>query len=112
MEGMTFTDVLPENMEYIPGSFLLQNMYYDPAPLYREPVIGEDAATGRQTITYTLTDDGGKEGEFFNKAFQIFYKTKVTDPDKAAENNSYTNKAEITVEYEGNVIVRMTMRRR
>lgn len=106
MEGMTFTDVLPENMEYIPGSFLLQNMYYDPAPLYREPVIGEDAATGRQTITYTLTDDGGKEGEFFNKAFQIFYKTKVTDPDKAAENNSYTNKAEITVEYEGNVIVK------
>lgn len=106
LTGLVITDTLPENMEYIPGSFSLRNMWYDGNPLYREPVIGTDSGTGRQTITYTLQNDGGRESEFFTKAFQIYYDTKVTDPDIAVQKNTYVNQAEVEALYEGNVIVK------
>lgn len=105
VEGITLTDILPAGMEYVPGSFWLQNMYYDPSPVYREPVIGTDPS-GRQTITYTVSKTNAEESRFYKNAFQICYSTKVTDLDQANESNKYTNHAEISVDYEGGITVK------
>lgn len=103
VNGMEFRDVLPDDMEYVPGSFKIMNMYYDPAPLYRDPVIGTDG--GKQTISYTFNDGDASEAVFYTKAFWIIYKTRVTDINKAESNESYTNHAQISVDYEGDVTV-------
>lgn len=103
VNGMEFKDVLPDDMEYVPGSFKIMNMYYDPAPLYRDPVIGTEA--GKQTISYTFSDADASEAAFYTKAFWIVYKTRVTDMSKAETSTSYTNHAEISVDYEGDVTV-------
>lgn len=103
VNGMEFKDVLPDDMEYVPGSFKIMNMYYDPAPLYRDPVIGTEA--GKQTISYTFSDADASEAAFYKKAFWIVYKTRVTNIDKAEASVSYTNHAEISVDYEGDVTV-------
>lgn len=103
VNGMEFKDVLPDDMEYVPGSFKIMNMYYDPAPLYRDPVMGTEA--GKQTISYTFNDGDASEAAFYTKAFWIIYKTRVTDIDKAEANESYTNHAQISVDYEGDVTV-------
>lgn len=103
VEGLTLTDIIPEGMEYIPGSFRLQNMYYDASPVYREPVIGTSG--GRQTISYTLSKTP-EESRFYKNAFQVVYSTKVPDLDSASESKKYTNHAEISVDYEGNINVK------
>lgn len=103
VEGMTLTDIIPAGMEYIPGTFRIQNMYYDPNPVYRDPVIGISGT--QQTITYTL-NNSGEESRFYTQAFQIIYKTKVPDLDDANTNKTYTNKAEFSVDYEGGITVK------
>lgn len=107
VEGMTFTDILPDNMEYVPNSLRFQNMYEwnEQNKVYREPVTGTDAATGKQTITYTLNPSNAAEAAFFKKGFQIVYLTKITDRDVAMEKHSYTNQAELRVTYEGDIVV-------
>lgn len=102
VEGISFTDILPEGMEYIPGTFRIQNMYYDASPVYREPAIGTSG--GKQTLSYTLTKSS-EESRFYTQAFQIIYSTKVPDLEKANGSGRYTNHAEISVDYEGNITV-------
>lgn len=103
VESLTLTDIIPAGMEYIPGSFRLQNMYYDASPVYREPVIGTSG--GRQTISYTLSN-APEESRFYKNAFQVYYSTKVPDLDEANESKKYTNHAEISVDYEGNINIK------
>ena len=98
VEGLTMTDVIPEGMVYVPGTFRIQNMWYDANPVYKEPVIGTSG--GQQTISYTLSKTP-EESRFYKNAFQIYYSTKVPDLDQANENKKYTNRAEISVDYEG-----------
>lgn len=102
VEGLTVTDIIPDGMEYIPGTFRIQNMYYDEHPVYKEPSIG--TSEGKQTISYTLSKTPA-ESRFYTQGFQIIYSTKVPDLDKANESGKYTNHAEISVTYEGNVTV-------
>lgn len=104
VEGMAFSDVLPEDTEYIEGTFRIQNMYYDSNPQYREPTVTTDA-NGVQTISYTFKDTDDAEKAFFEKAFWIQYQTRVTDIDKATTSSSYTNEAKIDVDYEGDITV-------
>lgn len=104
VEGIAFSDVLPEDTEYIPGTFKIQNMYYDANPLYREPSVTTDAS-GVQTISYTFDDSDAAETAFYEKGFWIQYQTRVTDIDKATTNSSYTNEAKIDVDYEGDITV-------
>lgn len=103
VEGLTLTDVIPAGMEYVPGTFRIQNMYYDANPVYKEPVIGTSG--GSQTISYTLSKNA-EESRFYTQAFQVFYSTKVPDVDAAGESKKYTNHAEVTVDYEGNIKVK------
>lgn len=106
VEGMTVTDVLPENMAYLPGSFTIQNRYYDASPVKKNPVVGTDPATGRQTITYDFPVSDSELSRFFNQAFEIKYLTRITDIQMANESHSYKNDVEFTVDYEGDVTVK------
>jgi uncharacterized surface anchored protein len=110
VEGITFEDVLPENMEYVDGTFRIQNRYYDSSPLYRTPRVTTDK--GVQTLTYKLDSKNDDEKAFFDKAFEIVYKTKVKSQgsvkatlDYTNASHSYTNNATVTVDYEGNITV-------
>lgn len=106
VEGMTVTDVLPENMAYLPGSFTIQNRYYDASPVKKNPAVGTDPATGRQTITYDFPVSDSELSRFFNQAFEIKYLTRITDIHMADESHSYKNDVEFTVDYEGDVTVK------
>lgn len=103
VEGLTLTDIIPAGMEYVPGTFRIQSMWYDANPVYKEPVIG--VSGGSQTISYTLSKSG-EESRFYTQAFQVYYRTKVPDPDAAVESKKYTNHVEISVDYEGNINVK------
>ncbi len=103
VKNLTVTDIIPEGMEYMPGTFRIQNMYYDANPVYKEPEIGTSG--GKQTISYALSKTPA-ESRFYTQAFQIVYSTKVPGLDKANESGRYTNEAEISVDYEGNVTVK------
>lgn len=105
VEGIVFSDVLPEDTEYIPGTFKIQNMYYDANPLYREPSVVTDL-NGVQTISYTLDDTNDAEKAFYEKGFWIQYQTKVTDIDKATTDSSYTNNAQVSIDYEGDITLK------
>lgn len=107
VEGMTFKDILPNDMEYVDGSFYLQNMWEwdDSKRVYLTPTTGTDIGTGNPTISYTFDAANANVAEFMTKQFQIVYLTKVTDYDKGTQNISYTNKASLSVNYEGNVTV-------
>lgn len=102
VEGLTLTDIIPAGMEYVPGTFRLQEMYYDDSPVYREPALGKNGT--QQTISYTLTNDPN-ESKFYKEAFQIYYNTKVTDIDEAYEGGKYTNHAEVSIDYAGDITV-------
>lgn len=102
-ESLTLKDIIPEGMEYVPGTFMLEKRYYDPNPIYTEPTIVDGGK--QQTISYTLKPSELKLCEN-NDGFNIKYKTKVTDLANADESNEYTNHAEISVDYEGDITVK------
>ncbi len=105
VEGMVLSDVLPEKTEYIPGTFRIQNLWYDANPVYVEPTPGTTAG-GQKTISYTMQPDDPVQAEFMQKSFWFVYRTKITDTDMANDSaSSYTNAANISVTYEGNVTV-------
>lgn len=106
VEGMTVTDVLPENMAYLPGSFTIQNRYWDDKPVKKNPVVGTDPATGRETITYNFPKSDSELSRFFNQEFKITYLTRITDMQMAEESHSYKNNVEFTVDYEGDITVK------
>ncbi|MDE7367147.1 MAG: hypothetical protein K2N24_07320, partial [Lachnospiraceae bacterium] len=106
VEGMSVTDVLPENMAYLPGSFTIQNRYWDNNPVKKNPTVGTDPATGRETITYNFPKSDSELSRFFNQEFVIKYLTRITDMQMAEESHSYKNDVEFTVDYEGNVTVK------
>ena len=103
VEGITVKDVLPEGTEYVPGSFRVQNQWYDANPLYRTPQVTEDGSG--QTISYTLDTGNAQEAEFLTKDFWFVYETRVTDRDKATESTTYVNNAHISMTLTGDVEV-------
>lgn len=106
VEGMTVTDLLPENMAYVPGSFSIRNRYYDANPVKKNPVLGTDPVTRRQTITYDFLATDTELSRFFTQAFEIKYLTRITDMQAATESHTYKNDVEFFVDYEGDVTVR------
>ncbi|MCM1494402.1 MAG: SpaA isopeptide-forming pilin-related protein [Bacteroides sp.] len=106
VEKMTVTDVLPADTAYLPGSFTIQNRYYDEQAVKRNPVVGTDSVTGRETITYELLPSDSELSRFFNQEFEIKYRTRITDRNLAEVSHSYTNDVEFTVDYEGDITVK------
>ena len=105
VEEMVLSDVLPAKTEYIPGTFRIQNLWYDANPVYVEPIIGTNGV-GQETISYTMQPSDPAQAEFMQKSFWFVYRTKITDTDMANDSaSSYTNAANISVTYEGNVTV-------
>lgn len=105
VEEMVLSDVLPAKTEYIPGTFRIQNLWYDANPVYVEPIIGTNGV-GQKTISYTMQPSDPAQAEFMQKSFWFVYRTKITDTVMANDSaSSYTNAANISVTYEGNVTV-------
>lgn len=105
VEGMVLSDVLPAKTKYIPGTFRIQNLWYDANPVYVEPIIGTNGA-GQETISYTMQPSDPAQAEFMQKSFWFVYRTKITDTVMANDSaSSYTNAANISVTYEGDVTV-------
>ncbi|MBO5237611.1 MAG: hypothetical protein J6B50_02385 [Lachnospiraceae bacterium] len=107
VEGMEFSDLIPEDMKYVDGSFCIQNMYEwdDSKRVYLTPTTGTDGGTGKQTISFTFYASDDQVADFLTKQFQIVYLTKVTDYEKGMQDLSYTNQASLSVDYEGGVTV-------
>ena len=106
VEAQEFYDKIPTDMEYVPGSFRLQNPYEwnEANKVYVDPIIG--TAGGQQTITFTPSKTDPKQAQFFSKEYEIIYLTKVTDKDAALDDShTYTNSAKYTVEYPDNIII-------
>ncbi len=103
VEDIKLEDVLPANTEYLPGTFRIQNLWYDENPLYRDPIVTQDGT--QEKISYTLDPDNAEEAAFMQKSFWFVYQTRVTDMDTAGNNNTYTNDAKLSVTYEGDVLV-------
>ena len=104
VEGIVLSDVLPEKTNYIPGTFRIQNLWYDANPVYVEPTIGTNAG-GQETISYTMQPTDPAQAEFMQKSFWFVYQTKVNDVNTASNSNTYTNEAKVSVTYEGDVLV-------
>lgn len=107
VKDMSFEDILPDHMEYVPGSFYIQNMYEwdDSKRVYLDPTIGTDTDTGKPAIFYEFHATDAAVADFMTKQFQIVYLTRVTDRNTGNQNTSYTNKASLSVTYEGDIVV-------
>ena len=104
VEGMHFTDLLPADMEYVAGSFYLREYWWDGNHGYRNPVLGTDAS-GRQTLSYDL--DKATDAAYMNNkdGYAIFYKTRITDEDKAMQSGTFENQAKMVLDFPGNIQV-------
>lgn len=104
VKGLALKDTIPEGMEYVDGTFRLENRYWYGNTEYRNPTIN-----GR-TITYELTEDDSKfysgAGDFAD-GFAIRYSTKVSNvTDATDDSKTYTNHAEVSIDYEGGVTLK------
>lgn len=106
VEGMQMTDVLPENMTYVPGSFQIQNRYWDDNPVKRNPIVVKDPDSGIETLTYKFPTTDSELSKFFKQEFEIKYLTRITDFQATTESRTYKNDVEFTVNYEGDVTVK------
>lgn len=115
-EGYTIKDYIPENMEYVPGSFRVQNQYYDGNPSYKPQVTmittGQDSQPiANPYIEYTF--DPVEDARFLDTvgnggAFWIQYETRVTNKDAALNNTTYTNSVDVTADFPNSVKVTQT----
>ena len=107
IEDMKFSDILPSGTEYVPGSLCVRYGDWNPKyyPAANEIALGTQGsgANAQQTIAY-IFDKNTDVNQFLDgKAFQIVYKTKVTDPEVTTKRQDYTNKATLSVTYEDNL---------
>lgn len=110
-EGYTIKDYIPENMEFVQGSFRVQNPWWDGEPSYKQVTVITTGQDGQQIakpyIEYTFT---AEDARFLDKvgngeAFWIQYETKVKDKDTALNNTTYTNSVDVTADFPGGVSV-------
>lgn len=112
-EGYTIKDYIPENMEYVPGSFRVQNQYWDGNPSYKPQVTvittGQDGQTiDKPYIEYTF--DPVADARFLDTvgnggAFWIQYETKVKTVEDAKKSTTYENSVDVTAKFPGGVNV-------
>jgi len=96
------TDVLPAGTELVDGSVKLLDRWND----YTIQEFSSSSYTYNKadnTWKLTLTED--LIGDYMQKEFRIAYETKPSDYTNIDENGSYTNHAELTATYEGDVKV-------
>ena len=105
VKGAEITDVLPTGQEYVDGSMRLQNPYYDANPVSVTPTVTVNPTTGIQSLKYIFTLTDTVQAGFFRKDFWICYETKTTSSDDATVSRSYENKAEIRLDFEGDISV-------
>ncbi len=111
-EGYTIKDYLPENMEYVPGSFRVQNQWYDGNPSYKPQVTvistGQDGQPiAKPYIEYTFTAEDARFLDTVGNggAFWIQYETRVKDVNDAQKNTTYNNSVDVTAKFPGDVSV-------
>lgn len=98
-------DELPSNMNFVEGSFRIQSQWYDGSPVYVPvtPVV----ENGKTYIEYTFNASTNLEAaERFlkpNTTFWMLYETTPKFMDDAMQQTTYTNKANVTVKFPGNV---------
>lgn len=98
------TDILPDDMEYVEGSFTIQNQWYDANPVKREPTISD--VDGKKQLSFVLDNPNDPElGRFFTQAFWFTYRTKITNLSDAMAGKTYENHADLEVTYEGDITV-------
>lgn len=112
-EGYKIKDYIPANMDYVPGSFRVQNQYWDGNPSYKPQVttitVGQDGQPIAQPyIEYTF--DPVEDARFLDTvgnggAFWIQYETKVKDKDSALNNTTYNNSVDVTADFPNDVSV-------
>ena len=112
-EGYTLKDYLPENMEYVPGSFRVQNQYYDGNPSYKPQVTvvttGQDGLSiDKPYIEYTF--DPAADARFLDMigngtAFWVQYETRVKNVEDAQKETTYENSVDVTGKFPGGVTV-------
>lgn len=115
-EGYKIKDYIPANMEYVSGSFRVQNQYWDGNPSYKPQVTmittGQDGQPiDKPYIEYTF--DPAEDARFLDTvgnggAFWIQYETKVKDKDSALNNTTYTNSVDVTADFPNDVSVTQT----
>ncbi|MCM1287440.1 MAG: SpaA isopeptide-forming pilin-related protein [Clostridium sp.] len=115
-ESYTIKDYLPDNMEYVQGSFRLQSQYYDGNPSYKPQVsvitTGQDGQKiDEPYIAYTF--DPVEDARFLNTvgnggSFWIAYETRAKDYNASINNTTYENKVDVTANFPNNVTVTQT----
>lgn len=102
VKGMHFTDILPADMEYVPGSFYLREYWWDGNQGYRNPVVTTLSAT-QQQLSYDLSQTTDEAYIKKEDGYAITYKTRSTDPDKAMASGTYTNQAKMVLDFPGDI---------
>lgn len=98
-------DELPSNMNFVEGSFRIQSQWYDGSPVYVPvtPVV----ENGKTYIKYTFNASTNPEAaaRFLkpNTTFWMLYETTPKSKDDAMKQTDYTNKANVTVKFPGNI---------
>lgn len=96
------TDVLPDGTELVEGSVKLLDRWND----YTLQVFSDgqyEYNKTNNTLSLTLTED--LIGSYMQNEFRIAYETRPSNYKNIPSNGSYTNQAEMTATYEGNVKV-------
>lgn len=111
-EGYTIKDYIPENMEFVQGSFRVQNQWWDGNPSYKPQVTvittGQDGQPiAKPYIEYTFT---AEDARFLDKvgngeAFWIQYETRVKNANDAQKSTTYNNSVDVTAKFPGGVSV-------
>lgn len=96
---ITFTDVIPEGMEYVEGSFELRINRWTTGGAVKPASVSYNPSTRELSCTFSAQDPG--MDWFFKNAFCITYQTKVPKLSDAAVEKSYVNNAHIEVSYDG-----------
>lgn len=107
--GYEFVDYLPDNMNYVEGSFRIQEQYYDASPSYRTVTPAYDSESGKTVIRYEF--DPVTDARFLGKqnyAFWIVYKTATKDYTDAEKTVTYHNEAKLKAEFPGSIVAEDT----
>lgn len=101
-EKIEISDVLPAGTELVDGSVKLLERWNDYTV---QEFSGSNYQYDKAANTLNLTLTENLIGSYMQKEFRIAYETRPTDYNNLNTNNSYTNHAEITTTYEGDVQV-------
>lgn len=103
-ESIKISDQLPDDMEYVEGTFQL--MYYtyawDSSQMMK---VEPNYDAGTNTLSYEFGRDTLKDSYYIDHSFAIQYETRLKNKDNIGKDGSYTNSASIEVDYEGDVKV-------